>query len=84
MLYNIENYCYDRKKDYLLQNIEHYLYNQLSYEDMLHHQKYLLIDEVGEVMVKKVNMFGVNTLNSIEKSIWDIHTAKQKRNGLTS
>jgi len=72
------------EKDFILKSIEHYLFNQLDYEDMQFYQEQGLLYEVGEVLVRKVDMFGIDTLNSIEKSIWDIHVAKQKQNGLTT
>jgi hypothetical protein len=70
------------KREFLLSNIDFYLENQFNYEDMLVFKEYDLLHEIGEIMKKKVNNYGLDTLNSIEKSIWDIHIAKEKQNGL--
>lgn len=46
--------------------------NQLSYDDLNIYKKLGLLGDVSKVIVSKVNNFGIDTLNSIEKSLYDM------------
>lgn len=45
--------------------------NQLSYDDLNVYTKLGLLNDIGKVIVSKVNNYGIDTLNSIEKSLYD-------------
>lgn len=46
--------------------------NQLSYEDLQIYNKLGMLPEIEKVIKSKVNNYGVETLNSIEKSVYDM------------
>lgn len=46
--------------------------NQLSYDDLNIYKKLGLLGDISKVIVSKVNNFGIDTLNSIEKSLYDM------------
>ncbi len=50
--------------------------NQLSYDNLNIYKKLGLLDDVSKVIVSKVNNYGIETLNSIEKSIYDMNKNK--------
>lgn len=45
--------------------------NQLSYDDLNIYVKLGLLNDIGKIIVTKVNNYGIDTLNSIEKSLYD-------------
>jgi hypothetical protein len=46
--------------------------NQLSYDDLNIYKKLGLLNDIGKVIVSKVNNYGIDTLNSIERSLYDM------------
>ena len=46
--------------------------NQLSYDNLNIYTKLGLLDDIGKVIVSKVNNYGIDTLNSIERSLYDM------------
>ena len=52
--------------------------NQLSYEDLMIYKKLGLLNDIARVIISKANNFGIETLNSIEKSLYDTNKYTQK------
>jgi uncharacterized protein YjgD (DUF1641 family) len=69
--YALDNGYADILKRYYAGAIPSYGERQLDYEDMQVYSKLGLLDHVGKVIVHKGNMYGVDALNSIEKSLFD-------------
>ena len=46
--------------------------NQLSYDNLNIYKKLGLLNDITKVIVSKVNNYGIDTLNSIEKSLYDM------------
>lgn len=69
--YAIDNGFKDIVKKHYLSFIDDYSINQLDYDDMQIYQKLGLLDKIKEIIHNKGKIYGVGTLNSIEKSLYD-------------
>jgi len=70
--YAIENGFKPIIEKYYKNMIPSFSEHQLSYEDMNVYKKLGLLNDVANVIFKKGNYWGLDTLNSIEKSIYDL------------
>jgi hypothetical protein len=52
--------------------------NQLDYDDMNIYKKLNMLDKISDVIYKKGNMYGRDSLNSIEDSIYQYHKQLQE------
>jgi len=76
--YAIEN-GYDKIiKIYYKNNMDNYYTNQLSYEDMEIYKMLNLFGDIEKIIFQKGKNYGIDTLNSIEKSIYDMYSRKTK------
>lgn len=71
--YAIENGFKGILEKYYKKIIPRFYENQLSYDDMNIYRNLGLLDNVANIVIKKAQDFGISTLNSIEKSIFDIY-----------
>lgn len=73
--YGIDNGYADIIRKYYEGDIPQYAETQLDYETMQIYKKLGLLDNVTQYIVKKGNIYGVDALNSIEKSLFDHYRA---------
>ena len=71
-MYAIENGFEPFIKKYYTNGLNNYLNDQLDYDDMRVYQKLGMIRDITDVIIKKGDMYGINTLNSIETSMYQM------------
>jgi len=71
--YAIDNGYKNIISKYYKNMIQHFGENQLNYDDAIIYDKLGMFNEIGEVISKKGENFGSESLNSIEKSIFDAY-----------
>jgi hypothetical protein len=76
VMYAIENGYKDIIMKYYLSIVKDYMYNPLDYDDMRIYQKLGILDKVRSIIYQKGKTFGIDTLNSIEMSIYDFEKRK--------
>jgi len=69
--YSIDNGYKDVIMKYYKDMLPDFGENQLSYEDLNIYKKLGLIGDVSKIIKSKGDMYGVDSLNSIEKSLYD-------------
>ena len=70
--YAIDNGYKDIIMKYYNSMLPHFAYEQLSYDDLNIYKKLGLLDQVSKIIYKKGNMYGIDSLNSIERSVYDM------------
>ena len=70
--YAIDNGFRDIILQYYKKMLPRFRDNQLSYENLNVYKKLGLLKEISQVIISKVKMYGINSLNSIEKSVYDM------------
>ena len=75
--YAIDNGYKDLITIYFRNQLPYFAENQLDYENMETYRQLGLMDELEPIIVNKGNVYGLDTLNSIERSIYDITTRKK-------
>jgi hypothetical protein len=71
-MYAIENGFEPFIKKYYTNGLNNYLNDRLDYDDMRVYQKLGMIKDITDVIIKKGDMYGINTLNSIETSMYQM------------
>jgi hypothetical protein len=71
-MYAIENGFEPFIKKYYTNGLNNYLNYRLDYDDMRIYQKLGMIKDITDVIIKKGDMYGINTLNSIETSMYQM------------
>jgi len=71
-MYAIENGFEPFIKKYYTNGLNNYLNDRLDYDDMRIYQKLGMIKDITDVIIKKGDMYGINTLNSIETSMYQM------------
>ena len=77
--YAIENGFKPIIEKYYKNQIPAYAEHQLSYDDMTIYKELGLLKDVAEVIYQKGKYWGVDALNSIEKSIYDMFARTQNK-----
>lgn len=69
--YAIDNGFGNIIKKYYTNMLPSFAYEQLSYDDLNVYKKLDMLNQISDVIYKKGTMYGTDTLNSIEKSVYD-------------
>lgn len=67
----INNGFKEQIKKYYSDMLDHFEYNQLSFGDLDIYKDLGMLSDISSVIKNKANNFGIDTLNSIEKSVYD-------------
>jgi hypothetical protein len=76
--YAIDNGFEGIIKKYYTNMLPYFMENQLDYDDMNIYKKLNMLDKISDVIYKKGNMYGRDSLNSIEDSIYQYHKQLQE------
>lgn len=79
--YAIDNGYKNIIMKYYKNNLPYYSEYQLTYEDLNIYKKLGMIDDITKVIVSKGNTWGLDALNSIEKSVYNMSRLMQKKSG---
>lgn len=66
---------------YYKNNLPYYSEHQLTYEDLNIYKKLGMFDDIKMVIITKGNTYGLDALNSIERSVYDMSRLMQKKSG---
>jgi hypothetical protein len=70
--YAIDNGYRDVILKYYTNMLPSFADQQLSYDNLNVYKKLNLLDQISKIIYKKGNMYGLDALNSIERSLYDM------------
>jgi len=76
--YAIDNGYKDIVKKYYQNDLPEYAENQVDYDTLNIYRKLGMFNDIEKIIVHKGNQWGLDSLNSIEKSVYDMNKAKSR------